>query len=196
MGRAVAAEIERDKRMPQLAQKQHNIAKLQCMEGTQMESPQPERAEKMEYGKTVQVLSQQMAVLRAELPQLKASNNTNAQRRQKSRSLVCKHCQEANLSYCNHCILCGTENHFARGCRRSRGMGNGRRQQQGVQLKSGKRKCPRSIKIVKTRDEQVKRSLIVASATQSHVFSEKSQKERWAYHKPSQVFWRSNNYSN
>ena len=72
MGKAVAEEFEKCERLPQLAQKQHKIAKLQHIEGAQMGSPQPERAEKIEFAKSVQALSQQVVVLTAEVAQLKS----------------------------------------------------------------------------------------------------------------------------
>lgn len=134
MGIAVSAETERGKRLPNLAQKQSKTAKVQGIESTPVGKIQPEKAQKNDVAQAVQALSQQMAALTAEVAQLKAHNNPKYPDRQQSRGNHCQQCLEKNNPKCSHCFLCGSEEHFARGCKKSKSQGNGRRLQQGGQL--------------------------------------------------------------
>ena len=135
MGKAVSAETERGKRLPNLAQKQSKTAKVQGIESTPVKKMQPEKAPKNDFAQAVQALSQQMAELTAEVSQLKAQNNIkNPARQQQTRRNRCQQCQDKNNSKCNHCFLCGSEEHFARGCKKAKRQGNDYRLQQGGQL--------------------------------------------------------------
>ena len=135
MGKAVSAETERGKRLPNLAQKQSKTAKVQGIESTSVEKMHTEKAAKNDFTQAVQALSQQMAALTAEVSQLKAQNNIkNPARQQQTRRNRCQQCQEKNNPRCSHCFLCGSEEHLARGCKKSKKQGNELRLQQGGQL--------------------------------------------------------------
>ena len=75
MGKAVSAETERGKRLPNLAQKQSKTAKVQGIESKPVEKMQLEKAQTNDFTQAVQALSQQMAALTAEVSQLKAQIN-------------------------------------------------------------------------------------------------------------------------
>ena len=131
MGKTIAAETERGKRLPQLTQKQSKVVRLQGIEGIHIDSPLSEKAENMQFAQAVQALSEQVAALTAEVAQLKAHNKPNEKVKQQPRGTICKHCQDPNRTFCNHCFLYDSENHYARGCKQAKGLGNDRRLQQG-----------------------------------------------------------------
>ena len=135
MGKAVSAETERGKRLPNLAQKQSKTAKVQGIESKPVEKMQLEKAQTNDFTQAVQALSQQMAALTAEVSQLKAQNNIkNPARQQQTRRNRCQQCQDNNSLQCSHCFLCGSEEHLARGCKKAKKQGNDYRLQQGGQL--------------------------------------------------------------
>ena len=143
MGTAVAAETERGKRLPQLTQKQSKIVRLQGIEGTRIESQSSEKADNMQFAQAVQALSQQVAALTAEVAQLKANNKPNEKGKQQSKGAICKHFQDVNRTFCNHCFLCGAENHYGRGCKQTKGLGNDMRLQQGDSCSQGNSCAPK-----------------------------------------------------
>ena len=58
MVKAVAAETERGKRLPQLTQKHSKVVRLQGIEGTHIDSQSSEKADNMQFAQAVQALSQ------------------------------------------------------------------------------------------------------------------------------------------
>ena len=75
----------------------------------------------MQSAQVVQALPQKVAAVAAEVAHLKVNSKSNEKSKQQFRATICKHCQEANSSHCNHCFLCGSENHFASGCKQTKG---------------------------------------------------------------------------
>ena len=72
--------------------------------------------------------SLQQAFDKAHAPSEKNANESYGPANQSQfRRRKCSACYSAGVERCDHCFKCGSSDHFARGCRKGRGLGNERR---------------------------------------------------------------------
>ena len=126
---AVAAEGERDRKLKALPRSKHVCNVNTQVESSTVQKPKrdPPAPNDHSMASAIDSLRAELAALRSEMNTQNRNNSTKPEDSAKSQNErgstkarpKCSTCKENNVAYCSHCYKCGSDNHFAAGCRQS-----------------------------------------------------------------------------
>lgn len=133
---AVSAETERLNKMGSKKSPQVSHVDAQSTDtdqgATSKGKPASKEAKPNKLVATLEAVQSDLASLREEFRKSQVTARECGPREQPSRRMnLCHACQDAGEQRCGHCYKCGSEEHFARGCKKNRNQGNSQGLRQG-----------------------------------------------------------------
>ena len=133
---AVSAETERLNKMGSRKSPQVSHVDAQTTDtgqgATSKDKPASKEAKPNKLVAALEAVQSDLASLREEFRKSQATAKECGPREQPSRRMnLCHACQDAGEQRCGHCYKCGSEEHFARGCKKNRNQGNSQGLRQG-----------------------------------------------------------------
>ena len=124
MSVAASAEKERDKKLKNNSKSKSPAASVASVSDSSKEKKVPkESLPQSGFLAAINAIKSEVEALRGEVRKRDSTNSISSGKGPR-RPPLCSGCFEKKKEYCNHCFRCGSDSHFASGCRKSL---NGRR---------------------------------------------------------------------
>lgn len=118
MSVAASAEKERDKKLKNNSKSKSPASVASVSDSSKEKKVPKESPPQNDFLAAINAIKSEVEALRGEVRKRDSTNSISSGRGPR-RPPLCSGCFENKKEYCNHCFKCGSDSHFARGCRKS-----------------------------------------------------------------------------